>query len=98
VKEISLRVILEHANKLSVSSLRITHIPEKSGSGDIRDILAGEVKKYRNRFVTSFLLLLPILIFMWAIPYALPEFLTDNEIQNNFTLYLLLVAILSTII
>lgn len=35
---------------------------------------------------------------MWAIPYAVPDFLTDNQIQNNFTLYLLLVGVLSTII
>jgi hypothetical protein len=71
-----LRIILEIANK--TSGLTVTHIPEKAGNGDIRDILAAEVRKYRNKFLTSFLLLIPILIFMWAIPYALPDFLTDN--------------------
>ena len=70
VKEISLRVILENANKLS--GLQVTHIPEKAAKGDIRDILAAEVTKYRNKFLTSFVLLVPILVFMWAVPYAAP--------------------------
>jgi len=76
VKEIALRVLLENSKK--ISGLEVTHIPEKGNNGDIRDILAAEVRKYKNRFVTSFIMLLPILVFMWAIPYTNPEFLTGN--------------------
>jgi cation transport ATPase len=42
--------------------------------------------------------LLPILVFMWIVPYTNPEFLTSHSLVNGITLYVFLICIFSTII
>ena len=80
-KNTSLRSIIQHAN--SVSPFEVTYIPEKSDKGDIRIILKQEVLKYRNKFVISFAVLIPIMILMWVVPYTetSKSFLTDFDIS-----------------
>jgi len=45
---------------------------------DIRDITKGEVIKYRNKFLLSFSLYVPMLFLIWVVPYvdALKPFMT----------------------
>ena len=65
---------------------------------DIRDILQKEVVKYRNKFLLSLLLNIPILVLMWVIPYTMKDFVTATPIYNNVPLWIFLLLGFSTII
>ena len=67
---------------------------------DIREITRGEVKKYRNKFIMTFLLYIPLLIMIWIVPNSasLRPFMTSVQLWNGNSLYILLCAICSTII
>jgi len=54
--------------------------------------------KYRNKFMASFLILIPILVLMWVVPYTVPEFLTAYIIFNGMPLYIFLLCGFSSII
>jgi cation transport ATPase len=67
---------------------------------DIREITRGEVLKYRNKFILTFLLYLPLAILIWIVPNsaALRPFMTSVQLWNGNTLYILICTICSTII
>ena len=67
---------------------------------DIRDITKGEVIKYRNKFLLSFSLYVPMLFLIWVIPYvdALKPFMTSVQLFNGITLYVFIAFVCSTII
>jgi sterol desaturase/sphingolipid hydroxylase (fatty acid hydroxylase superfamily) len=76
----------------------VTYNPNNSEKGDIRKILTEEVDLYLKKFMTSLVLLMPILILMWIIPYTNPEFLVSYALQKNVSLYIFLIFVLSTLI
>lgn len=67
---------------------------------DIRELVKGEVIKYRKRLIAALLMYLPIAIFIWMVPYVDPMmgFMTNYPIYKGNTLYILIIMILSTII
>ena len=65
---------------------------------DIRDVLQKEVVKYRNKFLISMVVCIPILILMWVIPYTIPTFVTSYILFNGMPLYIFLLLGFSTII
>ncbi|MFS8160663.1 MAG: hypothetical protein ACMG6E_10780 [Candidatus Roizmanbacteria bacterium] len=56
------------------------------------------VNKYKRRFLFCMIFQTPILVLMWIIPYAYPDFLTMYNRMNGVPLFVLLAAVLSTFI
>lgn len=67
---------------------------------DIREITRGEVRKYRSKFIITFLLYIPLLVLIWIVPNSpsMKPFMTSVQLWNGNTLYILICAICSTII
>ena len=57
-----------------------------------------EVVRYRNKFLLSLILNIPILLLMWVIPYVLKGFVTATPLYNNMPLWIFLLLGFSTII
>ena len=91
------RKIIEEMQKLGLMEIELQ--PENQ-SLDIRDITKGEVIKYRNKFLISFSLYVPMLFLIWVIPYvdALRPFMTSVQLFNGITLYVFIAFFCSTII
>ena len=96
---IGLRSLIQKCKELFQCSVH--HIPDSGGKGDIRELFTKEMKKYRNRFVTSAALFLPILFAMWVIPYSrLRNVMTCYEIYegSEVTWYIVFIMTFSSII
>lgn len=65
---------------------------------NIRNILEKEVRRYRHKFLLALAIEIPILIFMWVIPYTIPDFLTDHVVVNGMPLYIFILLVLSALI
>jgi Cu+-exporting ATPase len=91
------RKIIEEISKLGSFE---TELQPENQSIDIRDITKAEVIKYRNKFLLSFSLYIPMLFLIWVIPYvdALKPFMTSVELFNGVTLYVFIAFCCSTII
>ena len=61
-------------------------------------MLQKEVVKYRNKFLLSLLLNIPILVLMWVIPYTMKELVTATPLYNNVPLWIFLLLGFSTVI
>jgi hypothetical protein len=70
----------------------------KSDRADIRRIVNETVNKYRRRFAICMIFQIPILVLMWIVPYADPDFLIKYNRMNGVPLFVLLNAAFSTII
>ena len=92
---ITLRSLITEVQQLGYSS---ASYQPASDNNDIRTILAEEVNKYRNKFLASLVVQIPILILMWVIPYTYPAFLTGIVYFNALPLYILILLILSSFI
>ena len=57
-----------------------------------------EVVRYRNKFLLSLLLNIPILVLMWVIPYVMKDFVTATPLFNNMPLWIFLLLGFGTII
>jgi Cu+-exporting ATPase len=57
-----------------------------------------EVRRYKIKFLTCLALEIPILIFMWVIPYTYPKFMTSYQVYNGATVFILILLVFSTII
>jgi Cu+-exporting ATPase len=82
----------------AISACEVTYLPDEKGKGDIRVILAAEVSNYRNKFLISLAILVPILVLMWVIPYTNPSFLISYELRKGINAYILILCGLSTAI
>jgi Cu+-exporting ATPase len=60
--------------------------------------LEGEVRRYRIKFLVCLALEIPILFFLWVMPYAFSDFLTKYPTFNGMPAYIIILLILSTII
>jgi len=70
----------------------------KSDKNDIRTIVNETVQKYRRRFILSLAFQVPILILMWVLPYAWPEFTTKWNEFHGVPLLVLLTCFFATLI
>mmetsp|Transcript_12223 Transcript_12223/g.8528 ORF Transcript_12223/g.8528 Transcript_12223/m.8528 type:complete len:227 (+) Transcript_12223:549-1229(+) len=91
---IKLRDILSKIKQLGYQCSLVN----KDDENDIRAILMESVLHYRNKFLVSLALLLPILVLTWVIPYTYSSFLVALPVINGNTLYVLIITILSTVI
>ena len=67
---------------------------------DIREIVRGEMLKYRAKVITAWLLYIPMAFFIWIMPYveALKPFMKSYIVWNGCPLYVFLNFIFSGII
>ena len=90
-----LREIIEKVKELGYT--QAAFLPNKE-ENNISMILQKEVKRYRNKFLWSLIIELPILVLMWIIPYTNPSFLTAHILFNGMPLYIFILLVLSSII
>jgi hypothetical protein len=93
---VSLRKLIEKTK--AIGACEVSYLPDEKGKGDIRVILAEEVRGYRNKFFISLSLLVPILVLMWIIPFTNPSFLISFELRKGINAYILILCGLSTAI
>ena len=69
-------------------------------SKDIRDIVKGDLVKYKRKLMVCASLYLPIALLVWIVPNfdALKSFMTSVQVYNGNTLYVFLVLALSSCI
>jgi len=95
VETIALRSLVNEVKQLGFESAK--YVPSMKND-DIRTILAAEVTHYRNKFLISFVIQIPILILMWVIPYTNPAFLINIVFFDTLPLYIVILLVLSSII
>ena len=93
--EVYLRDIIDLVSKLTIVKMKYV-VPEESD--DIRAILEKEVAKYRIKFLACLVVLIPILVLVWIVPYTSPEFLTYAVVVNGIPAYIFLLLFFSSII
>ena len=70
----------------------------KSEKADIRVIVNESVRKYRRKFLLCLALQIPILVLMWIVQYAAPDFVTKYNGVNGVPLFVYLNLLFATII
>lgn len=70
----------------------------QSDKQDVRTIIRWEVQKYRQKFTTSLVLILPIWVLMWIVPYVYPHLVTTCLLCNDVPAFVYVVGFFSTII
>jgi Cu+-exporting ATPase len=90
-----LRDIIQTIKDLGYSTAKFA--PE-SNSNNIQKILEGEVRRYMIKFLVCLALEIPILFFLWIMPYAFSDFLTKYPTFNGMPAYIIILFVLSTII
>lgn len=94
-EKLPLRVLLAEVQKQGFESA--VYLPSDN-KNDIREILHKEVQMYRNRFLVSLLLYLPIAVLMWIIPYSNSEFLTSYWVWHGQPAYVFMLMVLASVI
>ena len=92
---VPLRQIVEEIQQSGFPDAK--YLPQ-GDKNDLQDILQEEVDLNRNKFVFTLVLMVPILILMWVIPYTSPMFLVSYPLLNGMPLYIFVLLIFSTLV
>lgn len=93
-KKIGIRDLINEIEALGFGAI----FEPRRDKSDIRTILNETVRRQRRKFLLCLAIQSPIFVLMWVVPCSCPSFILMNHGVNGVPLFVMLIAVFSTII